>query len=73
MNQPTKNSPSLLSQQIRKRNYKTLGTSVINSPMYPLSLINLLWSLDNIRDTTQERVELLSIFFNFVVFANMFL
>ena len=55
MNQPTKNSPSLLSQQIRKRNYKTLGTSVINSPMSPLSLINLLWSLDNITDTTQER------------------
>ncbi len=32
------NSPKLLSQQIRKKYYKTLGTSVINSPMSPPSL-----------------------------------
>ena len=28
----------LLSQRLRKRYYKTLGTSVINSPLFPLSL-----------------------------------
>ena len=31
-------SPKLLSQQIRKRNDKTLGTTVINSPLSPFSL-----------------------------------
>ena len=31
-------SPKMLSQQIRKRNYKTLGTSAINSSMSPPSL-----------------------------------
>ena len=31
-------SPKLLSQRIRKRYYKTLGTGVINSPMTPPSL-----------------------------------
>ena len=29
----------MLSQRIRKRYYKTLGTCVINSPLSPLSLI----------------------------------
>ncbi len=36
MNQPIKileKSPKLLSQRMRKLYYKTLGTSVINSPM----------------------------------------
>ena len=43
--------PKLLSQQIRKHLYKTLGTSVINSPISPLSLIlwlitwTLLWCI----------------------------
>ena len=41
-NQPIKiqlKSQKLLSQQIGKRHYKTLGTSVINTPMSPPSLI----------------------------------
>ena len=37
-NQNSLKSSKLLSQQIRKHNYKTLGTSVINSPLFPLSL-----------------------------------
>ena len=32
------NSPKLFSKRIRKRYYKTLGTSVIDSPMSPSSL-----------------------------------
>ena len=48
MKQPFKiqwKSPKLLSQRIRKRYYKTYGTSVINSPMSPPSLhISLLGS-----------------------------
>ena len=32
-------SPKLLRQQIRRRDYKTLGTSVINSPLTPLSML----------------------------------
>ena len=35
-NQNSLQSPKLLNQQIRKRYYKTLGTSVINSPMFPI-------------------------------------
>ena len=31
-------SPKMLSQQIIKRNYKTLGTSAINNSMIPSSL-----------------------------------
>ena len=31
-------SPKLSSQQIRKRYYNTLGTSLINSPMLPPSM-----------------------------------
>ena len=38
MNQPIKKSSRLLSQQIGKRYYKTLGNSVMNSPLSPLSL-----------------------------------
>ena len=38
-------SPNLLSQGIRKRYYKTLGTSVINSLLSPLSLWNFRASL----------------------------
>ena len=42
LNKPTNHSneksPKFLSQQIRKRNYKTLGTIVINSPLSPLYL-----------------------------------
>ena len=41
MNQQIKiqqKSPKLLSQRIRKRHYKTLGTSVINVPLSPLYL-----------------------------------
>ena len=43
LNEPTQikiqwKSPKLLSQQLRKRFCKTLGTSVINSPMSPPSL-----------------------------------
>ena len=41
MNQPIKfllKSQKFLSQRIRKRYYKTLGTSVINSSLSPLSL-----------------------------------
>ena len=34
-NQNPMEVPKLLSQQIRKRYYKTSGTSVINSPMSP--------------------------------------
>ena len=30
--------PKLLSKRIRKRYYKTLGTSVTNSPMFPPSM-----------------------------------
>ena len=38
LNEPTnQNSPQLLSRLIRKRYYKTLGTSLINSPMSPPS------------------------------------
>ena len=37
-NQIHKSPPKLLSKRIRKRYYKTLGTSVINSPLCPLSL-----------------------------------
>ena len=37
LNKPTnKKSLRLLGQQIRKRHYKTLGTCVIDSPMYLL-------------------------------------
>ena len=32
-------SPNLLSQWIRKRYHKTLGTGVLNSPLLPLSLL----------------------------------
>ena len=39
MNQPIQQGSSkLMSQRLRKRHYKTLGTSVINSPMSPSSL-----------------------------------
>ncbi len=34
-NQNLLNSPKFFSQRIRKRYYKTLGTSVINSPISP--------------------------------------
>ena len=37
-NQNSKKVPKVVSQQIRKRYYKSLGTSVINSPLSPLSL-----------------------------------
>ena len=37
-NQNSFKSPKLLSQQIRKRYYKTLGTSIINRQLSPLSL-----------------------------------
>ena len=40
MNQQIKKSPKLLSQQIRKVCYKTLGTSVKNSPMSPPFLLS---------------------------------
>ena len=43
MNQPIKiqeKSPMLVSQLMRKRYYKTLGTSVINSLMSPPSPVN---------------------------------
>ncbi len=33
-------SKKLISQQIRKRNYKMLGTSVMNSPMSPPYLVS---------------------------------
>ena len=36
-NQNSPKSSKLLSQRIRKRYCKTLGTSVINIPLYPLS------------------------------------
>ena len=36
-------SPKLLSQRTRKRYHKTLGTSVINSPMSSSSLVLWLW------------------------------
>ena len=36
-----KKSPKLLGQRIRKRYYETLGTSVINSPLSPLSLLHM--------------------------------
>ena len=39
LNEPTNQIPKLLSQRIRKRYNKTLGTSVLNSPMSPPSLI----------------------------------
>ena len=39
INQLIKLPPKLFSQQIRKRYYKTLGTSVINSPLSPISLV----------------------------------
>ena len=39
-NQNSEKSPKLLSLQIRKRCYNTLGTSVINSPMSPPALAN---------------------------------
>ena len=46
LNKPTNQnllkSPKFLSQQIRKCYYKTLGTSVINSPLSPLSLSQIL-------------------------------
>ena len=32
-------NPKFLSQRIRKRYHKSLGTSVINSPLSPLSLV----------------------------------
>ena len=42
LKEPTNQSlikvPKSLIQRIRKRYYKTLGTTVINSPMSPLSL-----------------------------------
>ena len=37
-NQTSLKSPKLLIQRIRKRYYKTLATSVINSPLFPFSL-----------------------------------
>ena len=37
-NQNSIKVPKVVKQRIRKRNYKTLGTSVINSPMFPSSL-----------------------------------
>ncbi len=37
-NQNSVNTVKFLSQQIRKRNCKTFGTSVINSPLSPRSL-----------------------------------
>ena len=37
-NQNSQKPHKLLSQQIRKRYYKTLGTSEINSPLFSLSL-----------------------------------
>ena len=39
INQNVVKSTKLLSQGIRKRYYKTLGTSVINRPMSPPSLL----------------------------------
>ena len=43
--EPTKQnslkSPKLLSQRIKKRYYKTLGASVINRPLSPLSMISV--------------------------------
>ena len=42
-NQNSIRSPKLLRQPIRKRYYKTLGTSVINSLMSPRSLKFLMW------------------------------
>ena len=41
VNQNSQRSPKLLSERIRKHYYKTLGTSVINSPLSPLSLEKL--------------------------------
>ncbi len=40
-NEPiNQSSPKLLNQRIRKCYYKTLGTSVINSPLFPISDFN---------------------------------
>ena len=38
-NQNSIKSPKLLSQRKRKRYHKTLGTKVINSPMFPFFLM----------------------------------
>ena len=38
LNESTNHYPKLVGQRIRKRYYKILGTSVINSPMYPRPL-----------------------------------
>ena len=38
-NQNPPKSPKLLSQRIRKYFHKTFGTSVMNSPLSPLSLV----------------------------------
>ena len=38
-NQDSVKSPKLFSQRMRKRYYKTLGSSVINSPFFPLYLL----------------------------------
>ena len=40
INQNSLTSPKLLSQRMRKRYCKTLGTDVINSPLLPCSLAN---------------------------------
>ena len=48
----------LLSQRIRKRYHKTLWTSVINSPLSPLSLIT---TLDQVQyKTPQKGIEIYS-------------
>ena len=42
-------SPKLLRKRIKKRYYKTLGTSVINNPLFPSSMVK---SLDVVKGHT---------------------
>ena len=47
-NQNSLKSPKFLGQQIRKRYYKTFGTSVIINPLLPLSSRKWYYYVDNI-------------------------
>ena len=49
-NQNLLKSPKLVSQRIRKRYYKILGTSVINSPLSPLYKINMYFIIATCQD-----------------------
>ena len=50
-NQNSLNSPKLLSQRIRKHYYKTLGNSVINSTLSPISGCNHILSQNSNKAT----------------------